>query len=143
MRTIFSPVNDWNERIVVTKLDDLGEQGLQMTSDKLTVIEMNPPGQRPWIEAFVTGDTLVEGKKFTVVAPRIEYTSDKQLLTLKGVGRADAQLWYRDGPGQPESASAARNWSYWLDTGKIVGEGIGPTTIQPPPGRGLRLPGAR
>jgi hypothetical protein len=143
VRTIFSPVNDWNERVDFQKLDDLSEQGLLMTSDKLTVIEMNPPGQRPWIEAFVTGDTLVEGKKFTVKAPRIEYTSDKQLLTLKGDGRADAQLWYRDGPGQPESASAARKWSYWLDTGKIDVEGIGPTTIQPPPGSGLRLPGAR
>jgi hypothetical protein len=135
VRTIFAPVGDWGERVVATRLEDLGEQGILMTSDKLTVIEM--PGPRPWIEAFVTGNTIVEGKKFTVHAPRISYTSDKQLLTLEGDGRADAQLWYREGPGQPESASAAQKWRYWLDTGKLDVEGIGPTTIQSPRG-GLR-----
>jgi hypothetical protein len=137
VRTIIAPVSDWHEQVVVTKLEDLGDQGILMTSDKLTLVEMNPPGQKPWLEAFVTGDTIVEGKKFTVKAPRIKYTSDKQLLTLEGDGRADAQLWYREGPGQPESSSAAQKWEYWLETGKFKAEGIGPTTIQTPPG-GLR-----
>ena len=137
VRTIFAPVSDWHEQVVATKLDDLGDQGILMTSDKLTVVEMNPPGQKPWIEAFVTGNAIVEGKRFTAHAPRIEYTSDKQLLILRGDGRADAQLWYREGPGHPESSSAAQKWEYWLDTGKFKAEGIGPTTIQTPPG-GLR-----
>jgi hypothetical protein len=143
VRTIFAPVSDWNQRVVINKIEDLGEQGVLMNSDTLTVVEMNPPGQRPWIEAFVTGNTIVEGTKFTVHAPRISYTSDKQLLTLEGDGRADAQLWYRDGAGQPESASAAQKWKYWLETGKLEVEGIGPTTIQTPRGGRFPFPRAR
>ncbi len=143
VRTIFAPVNDWNQRVVMNKIEDLGEQGILMTSDKLTVIEMNPIGQRPWIEAFVTGNTIVDGTKFTVHAPKISYTSDKQLLTLAGDGLADAQLWYRQGPGQPESSSAAQKWMYWIDTGKLQADGIGNTTIQSPGGGSFRSPRTR
>jgi lipopolysaccharide export system protein LptA len=140
VRTTFVPVKDWDERVEVNRLEDLGEQGVLMTSEKLTVIEMRPGGQKPWIEAFVTGNAIVEGKTFTVHAPRISYTSDKQLLTLEGDGRADAVLWHRTAPGQPESRVPAQKWQYWMETGEFSVQGIGNSDFQSPPG-GLRLRG--
>jgi hypothetical protein len=140
VRTTFVPVKDWDERVEVNRLEDLGEQGVLMTSEKLTVIEMRPAGQKPWIEAFVTGNAIVEGKTFTVHAPRISYTSDKQLLTLEGDGRADAVLWYRTAPGQPGSRVPAQKWQYWMETGEFSVQGIGNSEFQSPPG-GLRLRG--
>ena len=140
VRTTFVPVKDWDERVEVNRLEDLGEQGILMTSEKLTVIEMRPAGQKPWLEAFVTGNAIVEGKTFTVHAPRISYTSDKQLLTLEGDGRADAVLWYRTAPGQPGSRVPAQKWQYWMETGEFSVQGIGNSDFQSPPG-GLRLRG--
>jgi hypothetical protein len=112
-----------------------------MTSDKLTAIEMNPPRQRPWIEASVTGNTIVEGKKFTVHAPRIAYSSDKEVLSLEGDGRADAELWYRTVPGQPSSYGAASKWRYWLRTGLFDVEGARPFEFQLNGIDKIRLPG--
>jgi lipopolysaccharide export system protein LptA len=140
VRTTFVPVKDWDERIEVKQLEDLGERGILMTCEKLTVIEMRPAGRKPWIEAFVTGNAIVEGQTFTVHAPRISYTSDKQLLTLEGDGRADAVLWHRTAPGQPGSRVPAQKWQYWIETGEFSVEGIGNSDFQAPPG-GLRLRG--
>jgi hypothetical protein len=143
VRTTFAPVSDWAERIEVNRLEDLGEKGVLMTSERLTVIEMSPAGQTPWIEASATGNTVVEGKKFTVHAPRISYTSDKELLTLEGDGRADAELWYRTVPGQPSSYGAARKWRYWLQTGMFDVEDAKPFEFQLNGIDKIRLPGRR
>jgi hypothetical protein len=124
VRTTFAPVADWDQRVVATRLEELGEQGVLMTSDRLMVVEMLTAGRPRWLEATATGNALVEGKTFTIHAPKISYTSDKRLLTLEGNGRAEAELLYRALPGQPNSYSAAAKWQYWLDSGMFKVEGI-------------------
>jgi hypothetical protein len=143
VRTTFAPVNDWDERIEVNRLEDLGEKGVLMTSERLTVTEMAPAGQPAWIEASASGNTVVEGKSFTVHAPRITYTSDKEVLSLEGDGRADAELWYRTVPGQPSSYGAASKWRYWLRTGLFDVEGARPFEFQLNGIEKIRLPGRR
>ncbi len=143
VRTTFAPVNDWDTRVEVNRLEDLGEKGVLMTSERLTVTEMAPAGQPAWIEASASGNTVVEGKNFTVHAPRITYTSDKEVLSLEGDGRADAELWYRTVPGQPSSYGAASKWRYWLRTGLFDVEGARPFEFQLNGIDKIRLPGRR
>jgi hypothetical protein len=143
VRTTFAPVSDWDERVEVNRLEDLGEKGVLMTSERLTILEMTPAGQPAWIEASASGNTVVEGKNFTVHAPRITYTSDKEVLSLEGDGRADAELWYRTVPGQPSSYGAASKWRYWLRTGLFDVEGARPFEFQLNGIDKIRLPGGR
>jgi hypothetical protein len=143
VRTTFIPVRDWDEQVVIERLEDLGEKGVLMTSERLTVIEMTPAGQQPWIEASASGNAIVDGKNFKVSAPRISYTSDKEVLTLEGDGRADAELWYQTLPGQPSSYGAARKWRYWLRTGMFDVEDARPLEFQLNGIDKIRLPGRR
>jgi hypothetical protein len=109
----------------------------------LTALEMTPPGQPPWFEASASGGVIVDGKAFKVSAPRIAYTGDKEVLTLEGDGRADAELWYRTTPGQPSSYGAARKWRYWLRTGMFDVEDAKPFEFQLNGIDKIRLPGRR
>ena len=116
VRTTYAPVDDWSKRVIANRLADLGERGVLLTSHKLTMIEMLA-GRERWIETQATGNAVVEGQTFTVQAPLISYSSQKEVLTLEGDGHADAELWYRTIPGEPSSYAAARKWRYWLRTG--------------------------
>jgi hypothetical protein len=142
VRTTYAPVGDWEERVVAEKLADLGERGVLLTSDRLSVVEMLLPGAR-WIETSATGNTVVEGQTFTVRAPKISYASDKQVLTLEGDGRAEAELWYQNVPGQPNSYAAAQKWRYWLDSGLFDVEGAKVFDLQQLGTGSFRLPGMR
>ncbi|MCU0876520.1 MAG: hypothetical protein MUF06_01840 [Pirellulaceae bacterium] len=143
VRTIFAPIEAWDQSVAASRLEDLGEKGVLLTSDRLTVLEMAPAGQTPWIEAFASGGAVVEGKEFTVQAPRIAFTSDKELLTIEGDGFKEAELWHRRAPGEPSSYAAARKWSYWLRSGTLSVEGSKEFNIQQLPAGLLRLPGGR
>jgi hypothetical protein len=143
VRTIFAPIEAWDQSVSASRLEDLGEKGVLLTSDRLTVLEMAPAGQTPWIEAYASGGAVVEGKQFTVQAPRIAYTSDKEKLTIEGDGFKEAELWHRAAPGEPSSYAAARKWTYWLRTGELSIEGSKEFNIQQLPAGLLRLPGGR
>jgi hypothetical protein len=123
-------------------LSDLGERGVLITSQELTVVEMQIPGQPRWIETSATGNVVVEGQVFTVHAPLVAYSTDKEVLTLEGDGRADAELWYRDAPGQNSSYASARKWRYFLRTGMFDVEDAKQFNIQDFRGR-IRVPGGR
>jgi hypothetical protein len=143
VRTIFAPIEAWDQSVGASRLEDLGEKGVLLTSDRLTVLEMAPAGQTPWIEAFASGGAVVEGRTFTVQAPRIAFTSDKEKLTIEGDGFKEAELWHRGAPGEPSSYAAARKWSYWLRSGSLEVEGSKAFNIQQLPAGLLRLPGGR
>ncbi|MDX1948634.1 MAG: hypothetical protein SFU86_24820 [Pirellulaceae bacterium] len=141
VRTTYAPVTDWNQRVVAERLSDLGERGVLLTSAKLTVIEMLD-GRRRWIETQASGNAVVEAATFTVQAPLISFSSDKEVLTLEGDGHADAELWYRTIPGEPSSYAAARKWRYWLRTGMFDVEDARVFDLNNPGGK-FRLPGGR
>jgi hypothetical protein len=143
VRTTVMPVLDWDQEVRIERLEDLGEKGVLMTSQRLNVVEMTPAGQKGWIEVSASGGVIVDGKVFKVSAPRIAYSSDKEVLMLEGDGRADAELWYRTAPGQPSSYGAARKWRYWLRTGMFDVEDARPFEFQLNGIDKIRLPGRR
>lgn len=144
VRTTYAPINDWADKVVVKRIDDLGEKGVLLTSDRLTIVEMPGGGMHSrWIEMYATGNAVIEARSFTVRAPKITYAGDKELLMIEGDGRAEAELWHRDQPGQPPSYGAAQKWKYWLRTGMFDVEGIKTFDFQMLNGGKFRLPGGR
>lgn len=144
VRTLYSPIDNWGQGVVVNQLANLGERDVLLTSDRLTFVEMpGGGGQQPWMESYATGNAVIEGKEFTVRAPKITYAGDKELLIIEGDGRAEAELWYRSQPGQAPSYGAAQKWRYWLRTGMFDVEGIKTFDFQMLNGGKFRLPGAR
>jgi lipopolysaccharide export system protein LptA len=120
VKTVYGPVASWDDKLDASRRDGLGEDGVLMTCDKLTVLEMGTPvaGRRPF-ELEATGNTLVEGRTFTARAERISYAESKQLLVLEGNGRADAELWRQTRIGGPTSRAAARKILYWRTDNRI------------------------
>jgi lipopolysaccharide export system protein LptA len=107
VETTYGRVNDWKDRLMATKSDDLGPTGAHMKSEALTVTEMSLSKAQKWVELEATGNVIVEGKSFTAQAARIGYTSDKDQLVLEGDGRNDAEFWHQAAPGSQHSHTAA------------------------------------
>src|SRR5205823_2221138 len=113
VRTVYGPVQSWQDQLNPDNADNLGPGGVRMTCDQLTVRQTNDrptaanPGRHP-MELEAVGSTVVEGESFTALANRLTYAEAKDLLVLEGDGRNDAQLFRQDRPGAPSSKAAAR-----------------------------------
>jgi hypothetical protein len=120
VRTALGPIAQWDDKFDPRSAEELGEQGVVLTSDKLTAAEMRLPALgQSWMELEASGNALVEGKLFTASAQRLAYSTGKEMLVVEGDGRTDAELWYRPGPGQPRAYQAARKIMYWRKTNAI------------------------
>ncbi len=142
VETTYGRVNDWKERLLATKSEDLGPTGAHMKSEALTVTEMSLSKTQKWVELEATGNVIVEGKAFTAQAARIGYTSDKDQLVLEGDGRNDAQFWHQATPGSQHSHTAAGKIRFQrktntleVDDGKTLTLGSLPPSKVPLPRR--------
>ncbi|MEX2027456.1 MAG: hypothetical protein WEH44_09145, partial [Pirellulaceae bacterium] len=117
--TIYGQVSRWNERVVATRAEDLGDTGLRVLSDTLKVTEMAMSPEQKWIELEAAGNTRAEGLKFFAQADRISYTSDKDQLIIASDGRGLAQFWYRAAPGVRESHVTARRFIFQRSNGAL------------------------
>jgi lipopolysaccharide export system protein LptA len=140
VHTIYGPVEGWNQRIIAERLEDLGETGVHVKSDTLSITEMSLPPDRRWIEIDARGNTLAEGKKFVAQAARIGYSSDKDQLVISGEGRSLAQIWLRNKPDERPSHSEAGRFLYQrrtntleIDGGRAIDVGSLPRRDRPPP----------
>ncbi|WP_254506835.1 hypothetical protein [Anatilimnocola floriformis] len=125
VETVYTRVADWRDRLTIEMIDQrglpaLGEQGILMTSDTMQVAQVVPPaGGEPTYELISEGNTRVDGKEFTARAHRITYASLKDMLVVKGDGRADAELWYAQKGSTTHAYQAAREFRYWPKTGAL------------------------
>jgi hypothetical protein len=129
VRTTYSPASDFADIIMATSPDKLGERGVLMASDRLAVTEMLLSSQR-WMELEASDNVLVEGRTFTVRAATVRYTSDKEILTIEGNGRIDAEIWHQAVPGEPRTYTSARKLRYWLRDGTFDGEDFNTLDLQ-------------
>jgi len=120
VETTYGRVNDWKDRLVATRSEDLGPTGAHMNSDALTVTEMSLSKAQKWVELEATGNVRAEGKSFTAQAARIGYTSDKDMLILEGDGRNDAEFWHQTTPGSQHSHTAAGKITFQRKTGTLI-----------------------
>lgn len=122
VETTYSPANDFSEEIAADKIANLDARVVLMTSEVLTVTEFLGPPR--WFELRATGSTKVRGQKFDVDAPIVGYSSDKEMLTVEGDGRADAHLWMRDATGAEPLALKGQRFRYNIRTGWAGQEGV-------------------
>jgi hypothetical protein len=137
VKTTYSPAQQFTDRIVAGSASELSERGVLMTSDFLTVNDMVTPTQR-WAELLATGHVHLEGRTFTVQAVRVAYTSQTELLTIEGDGRADAEIWQRSVTGQEPNHFSAQKCMYNLRGGNF--EGAGSTRMVFPGSGGMKFP---
>lgn len=124
VRTTYSPANEFTDHIVAELPSDLAdERGMLMTSDRLIVTELFTPSAR-WMELEATNNAYLEGRALKVQAASIRYSSDKEVVTVSGDGRADATIWHQAAPGQTPSKVIVQKWKYFLRTGAWESDGI-------------------
>jgi hypothetical protein len=124
VHTAYAPVDSWAATLDVNDPDSLGEGGVLMHCDRLSVNEMpTPDGHRRTLELLADGNIVVEGSSFTARAIRMTYAEIKHLLILEGDGRTDAVLFRQQQVGGPTSEFPARKIFYWPRTGQFKAEG--------------------
>lgn len=131
VETVYTRVADWRDRLTIEMIDRgglpaLGDQGILMSSDAMQVAQVLPPaGGEPTYELMAEGNTRVDGREFTVRAHRITYTSAKEVMVVKGDGRADAELWVDSKETGRKGYQRFREFWYYPKTGKIDLQGAG------------------
>ena len=116
--TTYSPASDFSDVIAADPIGKLGPRMVLMQSDKLTITEFIIPPVR-WFELRATGHTKVRGEKIEVDAPIVGYSSDKEVLTIHGDGRADAKAWFHKTSGDDPVRYEGQLLKYNLRTGGL------------------------
>jgi lipopolysaccharide export system protein LptA len=139
VEAVMGPVTNWDDVVNPRSRDDLGERGMVLTSDKLSVADFLQPGAKKGsLEMIATGNTRVEGRDYTAFSHRLTYAAAKSQLILEGDGRNDAQIKRKS-----EASIDAQKILYWTDSGAVQFDGgksinIGPAAARPQPPRSPR-----
>jgi hypothetical protein len=115
VETIYGPVPSWDAELDNNRPENLGERGVAITCDQLSLYEMGPwvTSRRRAVEMVAEGNAEVEGKTFNARADRLTYAEAKDLVVLEGDGRSNAELWRQTEIGGERSYAAARKILYW------------------------------
>lgn len=136
VRTTYRPAEDWSDVRSASRPEELDPRGLVITSDQLRLTQM-AVGTRRWFELLATGQVLIEGHELTIQAPRVGYTSDKEVLTIEGQGRVMARAWV----GRQRNFLEGQRLQYNLRTGAATTDRIQNIRIQLGSDAALPLPG--
>jgi len=119
VQTLYGPVPDWNHVLDSNIPNGLGEQGIELVSQKLELADLQQQGQSVVLTAV--GNTQIESQKYSALAHQLQFAQLNNLLTLEG-DRLPAQLFLKPSKvGAPDAA--AKKIMYWLDTNRLQVEG--------------------
>ena len=119
VQTLYGPVPDWNHVLNPNSPNGLGEQGIELVSEKLELADLQQQGQSLVLTAV--GNTKLESQKYSALAHQLQFAQLNSLLTLEG-DRLPAQLFLKPSKaGAPDAA--AKKIMYWLDTNRLQVEG--------------------
>jgi hypothetical protein len=142
VRTMYGPVDAWEQELNADRPELLPPETLILTSDELGINEdplavRNRPRQlaqiagQPFgpVQFRASGNVRIEGQSpaqgaFTATAHRVSYEQGKELLILEGTDRAPATLWHRERLGGQQIENAARKIQYNRVSGKIEQDGV-------------------
>ena len=122
VRTLYGPVDAWNQTLDPDPAAGLGRGQYLLTSDRLAIADAAARVSSPeaGIELTALGNATIEGEAFSARAWRLAYAHAKELVILEGDGRADAELW-RKGSTTPDAA--AQQIRFWTNTQSIQVDG--------------------
>jgi hypothetical protein len=141
VRTVYGPVDSWEQELDPTRPQSLPPESITMTCDDLRLNEdplaaraqANPanPASRPMgdIQMQAKGDVRIEGQTlsqgaFSVQADRASYEHVKKAFVLEGDTRTPARLWRRPQTGGNSPPLEARKIYYNSATNQARVEGI-------------------
>ena len=122
VRTLYGPVDDWDQTLDPDPAAGLGKGQYLLTSDRLAVADVasRVSDQEAGIELAALGNATIEGDAFSARACRVAYAKAKELVILEGDGRVDAELW-RKGSSTPDFA--AQQIRFWTTNQSIQVDG--------------------
>ena len=119
VQTLYGPVPDWNHVLNPNSPNGLGEQGIELVSEKLELADLQQQGQSVVLTAI--GNTHIESQKYSALAHQLKFAQFNNLLVLEG-DRLPAQLFLKPSKaGAPDAA--AKKIMYWFDTNRLQVEG--------------------
>jgi hypothetical protein len=140
VRTIYGPVDSWDQRLKMTPGGTPGPDTFWISCESLTVTEspltrLQPPaadGSRRafgLIEIVAESRVVIEGihpqqGAFTVRGGRATYDQAKTLFMLHEDANGPATITYQRTPGGPFEEQPAKKWSYNQTTGELRVEGF-------------------
>ncbi len=157
VRTVYGPVDSWEQELDLARPETLSPDCLTLTSDDLRLNEdplaaraaANPTdgGQRPVgpVQMRATGDVRIAGHipgqgEFSVQADSASYDTVKQVFVLEGDTRTPAKLWRRNSAGVNSPPLEARRIRYSSATNAARVEGIQNLEITPSDLQNARRP---
>jgi hypothetical protein len=139
VRTIYGPVDAWDQRLEMTPGGSPGPDTFWLTCDSLQVNEsplarLQPPGadgkRRKFglVEMKAEGNVTIEGEHpergaFTIDGQRATFDQAKTLFMLKGDGVRRATITFQQFRGGPFQTQSAQEWSYNQATGDLIIQG--------------------
>lgn len=110
VRCIYAEVDSWQTRFNVHDPDALGDKGVLLTANQLTVARApGPTTAASSIELEANGNVIAENSTFTARGNRVTYSQVKDWLILEGNGYAPAELTFQEYIGAaPRSCAATK-----------------------------------
>jgi lipopolysaccharide export system protein LptA len=138
IRTVYGPVDSWEQELDATKPESLPPDALTLSCDEMRINEdplaartaanVGSLDKRPVgpVQLQARGNVRIEGRSpeqgaFTAQADRASYEQAKDRFILEGNGRTPATLWRA---GQAGAPPAARKIIYARSTGHVTVDGI-------------------
>lgn len=120
VRCIYAEVNSWQTRFNVHDPDALGEKGVLLTSDQLTVARAPGPATAvSSVELEANGNVIAENSTFTARGNRVTYSQMKDWLILEGNGYAPAELTFQEYVGAAPRSCAANKIHFHPKTQEV------------------------
>jgi hypothetical protein len=148
VRTVYGPVDSWEQELDPTRPDTLPPDSITLTCDDLrlnedpmsarAVASVAPGSKRPLgqVQMLAKGDVRITGQvpaqgEFSVQADVATYDQSKDSFVLEGDTRTPAKLWRRSAGGVDAPPTEARKIRYVRSTGDVRVDGIQYLEITP------------
>jgi lipopolysaccharide export system protein LptA len=116
VRSVYGPVDNWEENLNLEKLGKPGPGGAELHCEQLTVADLSVIGSKG-VELEAVGNTYIEARSYVALAHRLTFSQAKEMLVLEG-GRQDARLWLENNR-TPTPNAAAQRITYQLRTRRV------------------------
>jgi hypothetical protein len=137
VRTVYGPVDAWEQELDVDRPELLPPETITLTSDRLRVNEDSLSASRPQHSARLSktplgpvqfqanGNVRIDGQSpkqgmFAATAERVSYEQVKELFILEGSNRVPATLWHRDPVSGQQVDNSAGKIMYNRQSGQAV-----------------------
>lgn len=134
VNAVYSPVDAWDSIVDPNRRGGLGEQGIALRSEELSIFQA-PGGstEEANFEFAATGNVMVEGSQFVAYGANAKYAPAKKLVILEGTQRKDCEVHKLDEYGELEVKTPARRMTYRTDNKTIQIQEAGLTVINETP----------